>query len=341
MRKVFVLAFVALLVMLAVSCDSFNVLPGGEKPEYTADGERLVTVKINTSGIAGNRSLTNGFAKEQANYMEVIFEKNGKYYRASGPLSATMPLSITIPTGTYADDKAVMLIGRARDKTLLATGKLSTAPLIVTAADTSSIGFTVLSLNTDIYAGEDGFTIDEDTGRSSAAATTDDKPITDTDFADLTASGTYEGLDCFQVPTSTFKIKAILEFSKGFENTGSMIYVTSDANAVKFTKITDPTAAAPTATIVTPAAIPGAIGTSNKIEFLFDSPSAAGEYTITFAIPVVGFGTGAKGITWTIRGGTNEGPDFVGTEEGSVVIIVATEPAETLVTRPITNPTLP
>jgi len=152
MRKTIVI--VTLLVMLAVSCENGSV---AEKAEYTEDGQRLVTLKVNTGGTAGGRSLTNALVKEKANYMEVIFKRGIKFYRATG--SVFEQLSITIPAGEYTTSEAIMLIGRVSDKTLLATGALSAGVNVQT--NNQEITFLVAILNTNTSTeGTTKFTID-------------------------------------------------------------------------------------------------------------------------------------------------------------------------------------
>jgi hypothetical protein len=334
MRKTIFTALVTLLVMLAVvSCDSSLTVPGAGKAEYTEDGERLVTLKVNTLGTAGNRSLTNGYAKDAADYMEVIFTKNGKYYRAGGSLTS---LSVTIPTGTYDVTDAIMLIGRAKDKLLLATGELAASTPVTKT--TPTIGFTVTSLNTNLaLSGTTSFVIDESSG--TPAINVISGKFTE---SGITKEGVWNGgtLDCFQVPTSTAGISASLTIS-GFKNTTAIVNVAS-GNKVEFTQeygttadISDPTGV----TFAFGTGTPVPVG-SGRISFNFTT-STVGGYKISFEIPVQGFGTAAKGLVWNICGGTKGGQDFVGSEENSVMLIVVAEPAPTLVTIPITDPVLP
>jgi len=327
MRKVFVLAFVALLVMLAVSCDSFNVLPGGEKPEYTADGERLVELSVKVGGTSASRALTLELAQEEADFMEVIFTSGGKYYRKAGFL--TEPLKIRIPAITYDATNAILLIGRSKvngtaDNTLLAIGTCSQT--VSTA--TSTITFSIKSLKAELYAG----------------AATPSFVITATN-AGFTAAeiinGSYPDNDitCFQVKNDQSNIGASLTIS-GFDGAGAKIVAKSDP-VVKFTGT--PTIAG--ANVVVTGSDLGFSIASNaaKIAFTFNTNATGlsgtgilAAYVITFDVPVVGFAeydTTAKSpsglsnqITWHLRGGTT---DFYQTREGGaaegVALIVSDE----------------
>ena len=310
MRKTIVI--VTLLVMLAVSCENGSV---AEKAEYTEDGQRLVTLKVNTGGTAGGRSLTNALVKEKANYMEVIFKRGIKFYRATG--SVFEQLSITIPAGEYTTSEAIMLIGRVSDKTLLATGALSAGVNVQT--NNQEITFLVAILNTNTSTeGTTKFTIDA-TGASPAFPTT---------FSGKLDKGLINGLPCFQVPTVTSGIKASLSFTTGFANTGALINVASiPAPTVTFTGSpaisgTDVSVTAPTTTVG-----------DGTIAFTFDS-KAAGNYVITFNIPVKGFGDDAKGLTWNIRGGTKlvSAADFGDDEGEGVRLVVTAAPADPEIT---------
>jgi hypothetical protein len=339
MRKTIVTALVVLLVMLAiVSCDSFSALPGAEKPEYTVDGERLVTVRVNISGTSGGRSLTGPLAKQEANYMEVIFRRGTKYYRAVGSVNDSLP--IRIPAGEYSPTDAIMLIGRLSDHRLLATGALSaTKDVQSTNTTTSTITFSVVSLTANISTTGTAFKIKEDSGNPKINIQTG---FTTTD---ITKQGLIDDLPCFQVPTEIEDIEASLAIT-GFASTGTIITVTG-APIITFAPTEATGMDALSATFFDsdgdPATFPAAIGTDGTIRFKFTTGDDGGQYKVTFNIPVVGFSGTAVipgRITWEIHGGTNTGIDYIGTEGGSgFKLLVAASPAEKFVDGTVSKPT--
>lgn len=294
MRKTIFTALVTLLVLLAVvSCDSFN----GEKPEYTADGQRLVTLKVNADGIAGSRSLTDTLAKAKADYAEVIFKKGTNYYRAADYLGT---ISIKIPVNTYAANDAIILIGR-RDGTLLATGALATGSLNVTAS-TPSVTFDVNSLETALNA--------------DAATPSFDINASDVPFTNIIT--TFEGDPYFRVKTGTAQIRATLTID-GFTGTDTNIKYDSTTGAeVKFAKIGNAPLITVAPTDITVTFVSGA----GVIAFEF-ATTTEGKYAISFEIPVKGFDeTKADHLPWKILSGLKAGTDIDGGESNGVALLV-------------------
>jgi len=316
MRKTFVTAFVALLAILAVSCDEFLDVPGS-KPEYTADGRPAVTLNIITSGALGNsRSLSNTNAKETgvADFVEVIFKSGTNFYRATGWFGASLP--ITILEADYAVGDAVMFIGKKNsdtDYTLLAVGHLAAALNLKTGSKPTGnkVAFTVTSsltapLNADAtlpaFAITEG-TISTETGWETAG---------------VSKKGKIGAQPSFQVPKKS-GIGATLTIG-GFP-----------------TGITAFTFAGQTATLklisaltTTIAATPGAASLSSgncMFSFSFDTSSATGDaYIITFEIPV-SFSTDSSGLGWKIRGGTiSDVADSTGSRAEGILLAVLTAP---------------
>jgi len=348
MRKTIFTALVTLLVLLAVvSCDSFT----GEKPEYTADGQKLATLKVKLGGTTGSRALTYDLAKDAANYMEVIFTSGGRYYRTEGLMTQT--LSIQIPASTYYNDtNVILLIGTKTidpagsdpdDFALLAIGTIDltgvTAPAkgFLVADDGNTITFTIAALTTDLYAGSSlsNFLITP----ASVTAPFIAEPVGTFDKKGL--------IKCFQVPESIDGIAATITIS-GFDDAGVNIKPIPTDYKVEFTEISYKDADGKTATsptITNPSAI--SFDTSNPgdgvIRFSFNS-GLEGRYIITFDIPVVGFveyddsappvivGPGlSKQLTWHIRGGTIRSPTasfqpMEGSGEEGVLLAVRPEP---------------
>jgi len=324
MRKVLGMALIALMVMLAASCDGIL---------QNTDGD-LVTLSINTDAAVGNselagnsRSLTGTLAKKEANYVEVIFSYGGEYYRTEG--YAGSDLKIKLPGGTtttpisYSSTNSIMLIGRKSDSTLLATG----VPIAFTVPGTTTATFTVTSLTADIYA---------KSTTPSFAVTSSGYPAGWSDAATTVGVfGEDSASPSFQVPTGT-ALQASLAIG-GLSATGSNIFVNSITGVVTFKQVAGTTAGI-TPTITAPASANVAIGTTGSIAFSFTSPATYGEYIIIFNIPVVGFDSAAATAalipnrrTWHIRGGTNPGqPDFTGAaaddpNEG-IPLVVTTSP---------------
>jgi len=302
MRKTFVTAFVALLAILAVvSC-------GNNLTDQNDDG--LVTLSVNTGGTDASRSLTTKLAKQEGNYVEVIFQSGGKYYRASGAYNVS--LKVNVPKDTYSSANAIVLIGRKSDFTLLAAGVPTTA---ITVPDVKVIEFTITSLTADVSAQGSDFVITETNFPSPAWVT-----------GDFKKGLFYDGDDtspCFQVPTAQTinPVPAKLTIN-GLASTNANIIVNA-APTVTFNKSSDdsdmPEIVSGDITVTAPTNS-SAIGTGGLVFNFKTGPAGTyGRYIITFEIPVVGFSTdvspgGTTAIPWKIRSGTNgdDQPDFVG-----------------------------
>jgi len=283
-------------------------------------------VKVNTGRTAGSRSLTNDLAKERAGYMEVIFKKGGKYYRAAG--SVFEDLSITIPAGAYAADEALMLIGRLSDKTLLATGVLSDPATPVTT-ESQEIEFTVTILNTDTSAS--GTTVYKFTINTSTAT-----PSFPGTFTGKIDQGVFNELPCFQVPTNTSGIKGTLTIGGLPSSTGALIKVVTPPEVTfKGTvDISDDVSVAALTDVST-------IGTDG-ISFTFNTDAAC-NYIITFDVPVRAFDVDKTGhLCWHVRGGTKleSAADSATDEDEGVRLITTDAPIEPNITVTIKTPEL-
>jgi len=322
MRKLFVT--VTLLVMLAVSCENGSV---AEKAEYTEDGERLVTLKVNIDGAAGSRSLSNASAKEDADFVEVIFKKGTTFYRATGYYGES--LSIKLPKASYPVTDAVILIGKKNtsDYTLLAIAALDDT-LDLTSSSSTAINFTVVSSLTAAL---------------SAAADSPAFVITDTGFwgstsAGISKNGKYGAVPSFQVPKQA-GINASLTIG-GFPTGPVLKSAASPTPAAKIAKIADPATSVITPTYdATPVTFSGGNCTFG---FSFSTATAdETQYIITFSIPVV-FDTDTKGLGWVIRGGTQKDVyDASGTKAEGVLLTVSAAANEELVEHPIGTPVIP
>jgi len=330
--------------MLAfVTCDSLITEPGAEKVEYTysADGQKFVTVKINTSGIAGSsRALSTTIAQEAANYVEVIFKDGSNFYKAEG--NPIVPLTISLRVTTYTQTSAVMLIGKRTgtdpdyDYTLLATGKLDKT-------------YNLNDGHTDITFNVTGLIANLSTENNDSGAPTDD----DRSFKITSNHGDFDGefgifhdlspSSCFLLPvsngiTASLTIGGLntdLIFLENGKTSWSGTNV-NDEGVVKFNEFPGGTAAVSTKIDSTwfTAEFDNTDTSNKKCVFKFGISTTAtgiGFYTITFDIPVFGLSntsfTTSDGQTsnpWKIRGGTNKAPDFTGTSTGwSVAIRVA------------------
>jgi hypothetical protein len=315
MRKTFVVVLIALLVMLAVSCDS-NL--AGEND----DG--LVTLSIDTGGLAGSRSITDTQAKKEANNVEVIVKGiDNKFYRATGLRDD--PITLRVPPGIYNNTNTLLLIGRRSDGTLLAVGTATNTVTLPYAAGADKLTLTATSLTTTLTAGAVGcnFVIDP---TSVPAA---DHPAFYPNSTSVLDKGVFlddDSTPCFQVPTGIVvpadpddnePIKASLTIvNSSLATIGNRIIVvpkakTTDPDPVKFTPVNGPA--------INPINVTTDMSTG-KIAFEFNTSTTPGKYRITFFIPVVGFsstyedGTGTKPLTWHIQGGTEAGSDFGDTD---------------------------
>jgi len=325
MRKTFVVALVALMVMFAVtSCDNIPV-PGSEPVEYTADGRQLVTLTVNVGGTVNGRSLTDPLAKAGADFVEVVFKKGSDIFRAEGVFPT--PIKIKIPTGSYTIDEAIVLVGRESDYVLLATGVMSGTTPVSSGSDfqisdsTTKITFTVQSLTANIKAGGGSFEIAENTGSPTAI---EDNP----DFAGKTAVGSY-GADpnknpWFQLPSNTSGIDATLTIA-GLSATGSKIVRASGVNAVTASKVTLTAEDLPSIAVSSPNV--GDPITNGQITITLATPvniaNSPNRYGIIFNVPVVGYESGIQNqVTWVIRGGTINGFDHTNSGNDSIPLLV-------------------
>ena len=329
MRKTFVIALIALMVMFAVtSCDNIPI-PGGEKPEYTADGRKLVTLTVNIGGTENGRSLKDSLAKSEADFVEVIFKNGSDYFRADGVFPT--PIKIKIPADTYTIDDAIVLVGMESGYVLLATGVISsTLPASVGSGftideNTTKITFTVNSLEANITAGGGvgkAFKIKEETGTPVAIED-------DSNFANKTADGVY-GSDpsknpWFQLPKNTAGIQATLTIS-GFTATGNNIVIATGGDYVTFTKVTLGAEDLPSLS-VTSHAINNPIGPNGEITIRLSTPvtiaDSPNRYGIIFNVPVVGYVRGIPDqVTWRIRGGNTSGFDHTKTANDTIPLLV-------------------
>jgi hypothetical protein len=342
MRKTFVAALVALLVMLAfASCDNN---PTGQ------NGDGFVTLGIDVGGTTGNsRSLLDGPAHDEGKYLEVIFKQGSDYVRAETAWDLRGKLKIRILTGDYgvaatgAPNDALLLIGRLKDGTLLAIGTLKDidndpdTPLTVTQS-TNSIAFTVKSLIADIHAqtAVTDFAINESSPSASTIISTAGWTTVGT-----TRNGTYT-LDnvspCFQVPINKVGIEATLNIQNLTGSNIPLLLASTPADAVEFEPLSG--AAAIDATLTNTAGDNLGLA-ANKIGFKFNSGASTAGYIVTFKVPVVGFAVynsatpavnaGLKyALTWYIRGGTKEGlPDLTGITPNEGVALIVTQTPRT------------
>jgi len=333
MRKTFVVALVALMVVLAlVSCDNIPV-PGADKSD---DG--LVTVKVKIDEVGSNsRSLTLANAKEW-NYIEVFMKETpdgSKYIHNAADVGE---LTLTIRTGTYLPADSLILLGNvsgpggSKEYTLLATGRLKNDPAnLAIDTDTETLTFEVTALKASLKAGDGDFVISTDftTG-----------PTGITGFVYDNGKWTTGNSRCFQVPINWEDIAASLTIT-GFTDTKASIIVTN--SLVSFTKLTGADAIT-VKTNTTPAN--GAIGANNlTIGFTFDTtkeessvsvPISSGTHRIIFEVSVFGFSAtaadmldGVVGTPWKIRGGTiQSNTDLDGTSKAGGVALRVVDPEE-------------
>jgi len=347
MKKTIITALVVLFVMLMfATCDNIITEPGAEKPEYTytADGRKLMTLKVNTGGTAGSRGINQTIA-ETADWVEVIFEaSDGKFYKTEGANGLT--LTITLPVETYDVDKAVALIGKkitipastptdpdTYEYTLLAIGYLSEQAKL---AEVSKVTFSVAPLEVNLSAAANtlGTTIAANVYKSSfkiidtwiigTELFKDINPSTGSNV-DNTIKGKFLGDNspCFLLPTDRTKTEVSLTIG-GLDDTSSLISVDKDADLDDgvvifnyFPKTTSKASELKATNIV--------IDRTNGLDLNFDLETTdAGKYVITFEIPVFGlsdteetnsdqanFKAGyKKTLPWIISGGTQTNPDF-------------------------------
>jgi len=322
MRKTFVTALIALLVMLAVSCDNVNT---GQND----DG--LVTLNVNTGGTAGSRSITDTQAKDTADYVEVIFKSGSDYYRANGYQGAN--LKVKVPAGTYDNSNTLILIGKKSDGTLLAFGTATTTVTVGPGeAPDPTITLSASSIETNISAG---------TGTDFVITNTNIVAVNPAFTTTVVNNGVFfDGTTaCFQVPTGVVAttypdgIEVTLGLTNAdFSTLGDRIKVQSSANPVKFT----PIGSSPPINPITGSVKPTTDLSAGEIEFAFNTTTTEGKYAITFDFPVVGYslawsaGKGSQPLTWHIKAGTEPSYDFGGdtAENETVPLIVVNNPTE-------------
>jgi len=364
MKKTILTAFVALLVMLAVSCDNIP----GQKPD-TDDG--FVTLKINAGGIEGSRSLNLDLARDNRDYVEVIFRQykdssdasqGYNYYRTEGVFGGS--LRIKLPAGNYLANDAIALIGKnlgASDRRLLATALISkitntvsgaptdvtSAPFNISAA-TTTITFSATALVADFSPpGESttktpAFVVDMTSGNDSTASPPI-PAISATEFGtpeNITGKASYLNNNYFQLPSGHTGTKATITIG-GLQTTGSLLVKgaavspggTYPASFVSFQGPggTGSHAISPAVTVTDATS-----STDLKIDLIFSTvmtPAIADgnaiAYMVTLNIPVFGyeaFATPAGQITWHIRGGTVSGYDHNNDENDAIPLLITNHP---------------
>jgi hypothetical protein len=362
MKKTIVTALVALLVMLAVSCDGIP----GQKPEYDADGQELVTLSVSVGETEGSRSLIKATAQEEGNYVEVIFRRKNfpsagvnTYYRAEAVKNTT--ILIKIPADTYAIDDAIVLYGTQGNKTLLATGVVTGVTgstftpntSFVINTSTTKITFTLTALEADISpSATTSFVIVNDSGSPAIEDTLFDNNTT----VNVSNAGVQE--KWFQLPYGSDDIEAILTIN-GLDVTGAsknIIRSGTDSDSVKFMGpdgTNHPINPTVTFGADLPTPTPVALGTvaTGVINLKFTtkfSPAPSlthnGQYMIILDIPVVGFAkyvpevvspptpavnpSLSAAITWHIRGGIVPSQyDHTKNENEGIPLLVLHEPA--------------
>jgi len=343
MKKVIFTGLIVFLAFFLASCGGLTSNPDTDKPvQYTEDGRPLVNLSIPTGEIG--RSLTNALAQAGANYVEVVFHDSvgNKYYRTAGYLGLT--ISLAVPAGNYSGE-AVMLAGRNSDKTLLATGVITsttdTSSTVTAGANigstTKSVTFTLVSLTAALNADAaiPSFVV---TDLGKVDGVTYSGLFTLTNIVD----GNFEGnKPCFQLPTvATYPvtdIKATLTIG-GFgatANTGNMIFVNNPSTAAYLSFSKMGSGSPSLSGSITGLTHNTALGTTGAFNFtLATAINTESTDVIYFTIPVVAMSTGIPGIiTWNIRGGLDTSlPDFDGQNSGGIVISVKNTPAEPSVT---------
>jgi len=322
MRKTFVVALVALVVVLAVtSCDFIT----GLGSENAADG--YVTVKVNINEIGSNsRSLSQDIAENGFNFVEV-FIKDGSdgatYTRAAGnPALVTM----TVKTDVYTATDALILVGRSSgaERILLGAGRLAPSSYNVVST-TTSLTFNVTALKADLSTLGTSFVISTDFTNDYAGFEPTEGSYED-DNGDVQ--------DCFQVPIGQAGIEASLTIdgfdSSATSNTGTDIFVTG--KSVTFLSLDGGDDLNSSVSVTSPT-INAAIGPNSlEIAFEFDSEGKSA-YMITFDVSVKGISAttvpGASTTTnWSIRGGYVTGLAFTGTSTNNGVALVVVNPDE-------------
>ena len=340
MKKTLFALFAVLLVLLPVillaTCDLLEPPPDTEEPP--PDG--MVRLAVNVVDGSAGRALTTDNAPSEADYYEVIFLTDGRYYQMAWDKTnnPTTSPSITIPTADYngsGGNDAVLFAGKEADKILLGVGTLSTTNI---QESTKSVSFTVGALKSVvddtgssafkiISPSNDGNSHSYVTGADGAAGTL---KVDYTPIFPIPQAGYVAGSN----PSSTSE--AITgEWTVTIPNPGYVKLATGGWSVVPVTSITPNTTTAfggttPTYTPTTPdnsSAVGSAISATTTAVFTFDivvpatgTPGVTGFYinvpvrafdnTITNYEATILNGTTVSTattlpITWNIRGGTD------------------------------------
>jgi hypothetical protein len=223
MKKLALSGAALILALALTACDMGNI--PGEAALYNEDGQRMVTLTINTGGEA--RALASDTAKAAVDFYEVVFSDGTKFYRAAA--AKDKPLKVAVPVGDYRNGsaadptRAILLAGRNSDKTLLATGLISKVNASTNKgeikADTVSVTFTLTALTTDLL-------------KTPKSSLTFSSPTTlNTPSGAAAVNGL--GVPYFKVPADTSGIAATLSIG-GFK-TGAI-----DTSAALYAKVTNP-----------------------------------------------------------------------------------------------------
>jgi len=310
MKKAFFAALAALMALAFVGCP---VGPGGTEPvEYTADGRPLVNLTINSKL---SRALTAELAKAGADYYEVVFKNGSNYYKAAWDWGKTG--RIKVEPGTYAAaGAAVLFAGSYLDNTLLAVGTITTPGGGVIAATTTSITFTMSPLTSDVKA---------DATNSTFKITAPSTHLT------TAVSGTFptarlngQDIPIFNVPrgvtttTADFAIGGINSHLAGIYYLGGGAVASKGISGYSSTGEDKPVELVSGAN--TKVSVPAAAGVlaSATITFALETPAKDGLSRLAFALPVCAIDPAAKGLTWYIRGGMENGVLDAGATANSV-----------------------
>jgi hypothetical protein len=325
MKKAILAVLIALLAMLAVTCDSAFMsanLSSGVGQVPPVEGWTTLSIKVDGPGSRA-RAMSQTLNELEVDFYEVVFVynegvSNSVTVRDTNDGTVT-PWEVTVPAVNYngGNNKAVLFAGQSGSpNVLIAIGYISAGGNLLGSA-TSSITFTLSAI-------ESGVTTDKSTSSFKITGDT----LNPSTIATTNADGE-TGVPVFKIHAGTDPIDAIYTFTipKG----GAVVNGAGTVTADTVTGTTN-TVTVGTSAITDP--VSGALTEGDvDFEFTITPGTTVGHSKISIAVPVVALNTvfhadnGTQSYeTWSLQGGLDNTKLDKDDEGGAVLLEVIAAP---------------